>query len=120
MDWELSTIGDPIADFANIAMNWLMPADGGAGLAGLDLAAEGLPALDEMINSYCLRTGRDSLPDLQWYFAFGLFRVASILQGVKKRMTLGNASSDRAEAAVARIRPLAEAGWREACKAVAR
>ncbi len=120
LDWELATIGDPLADFAYLAMNWVMPADGRSGLAGIDLAAEGLPTLDDAVARYCAGTGRDGLPDLHWYFAFNLFRLVGIVQGIKKRMLDGNASSAQAAAAVAKLAPLAKAGWDEARKAGAK
>jgi aminoglycoside phosphotransferase (APT) family kinase protein len=121
LDWELSTLGDPLADFTYYAMQWEMPAgDGGAGLKGVDLAAAGIPALEETVGLYCELTGRDGLPDLDWYFAYNLFRLVGILQGIRKRIIDGNASSDRAEAAAARVVPLARAAWDFARKAGAR
>jgi aminoglycoside phosphotransferase (APT) family kinase protein len=81
IDWELATIGDPLADFAYFAMNWVMPRDGRSGLDGVDLEAEGLPNLNEMIERYCVATGRPDLPDLHWYFAYNLFRLTGIVQG---------------------------------------
>jgi len=114
IDWELSTLGDPLADFTYLAMNWILPADGGAGLAGLDLRALGIPTLEEAVARYCAATGRTGLPDLHWYFAFNLFRLAAILQGVKKRIADGNASSARAAAMVEKIVPLARAAWDQA------
>lgn len=117
LDWELSTIGDPLADFAYLAMHWVMPSDGGAGLAGIDLAAAGLPTLEEAMARYCTATGRDGLPDLHWYFAYNLFRLVGIAQGVKKRMLDGNASSPDAAAGVEKRVPLARAAWAEARKA---
>ncbi len=117
LDWELTTIGDPLADFTYLAMNWVMPRDGRATLGGIDVEAAGLPGLDEIVARYCAATGRDALPDLHWYFAYNLFRLAAIIQGIKKRVADGNASSAEADATVARLRPLAEAAWAEAVKA---
>lgn len=117
LDWELTTIGDPLADFTYLAMNWAMPRDGRSGLAGADLEAEGLPPLDAMVDRYCAASQRDGLPDLHWYFAYNLFRLVGIVQGIKKRMADGNASSAEAAATVARLVPLAEAAWAEARKA---
>ncbi|TLU71328.1 phosphotransferase family protein [Lichenicoccus roseus] len=114
LDWELATIGDPLADFAYLAMNWTMPADGRSGLAGIDLGEAGIPDLDEAVALYCAETGRDRLPDLHWYFAYNLFRLVGIVQGIRRRIIDGNASSAQAEAAAARIMPLADAAWREA------
>ncbi|ANI79257.1 phosphotransferase family protein [Sphingobium sp. EP60837] len=117
LDWELATIGDPLADFAYLAMNWIMPVDGRAGLSGLDLEAEGIPSLDEVVARYCAATGRDTLPDLNWYFAYNLFRLAGIVQGIKRRVLDGNASSAQAEAMAAKVIPLASAAWAEALRA---
>ena len=114
LDWELSTLGDPLADFAYFAMNWVLPADGRSGLAGVDLAEAGIPDLGELAGLYCAAAGRDALPDLHWYFAFNLFRLVGILQGVRKRIALGNASSAAAEASAARVEPLAAAAWAQA------
>ncbi len=120
LDWELSTIGDPLADFAYLAMNWTMPADGRSGLAGVDFEAAGIPRLDEAVALYCTETGRDGLPDLHWYFAYNLFRLVGIVQGIRRRIIDGNASSAEAESSAARVVPLAEAAWREARLARAR
>lgn len=114
IDWELATIGDPLADFAYLAMNWIMPRDGHSGLVGVDLEAEGLPTQDEVISLYCVTTRRDGLPDLSWYFAYNLFRLAGIVQGIKKRIADGNASSEQAAAMAARVGPLARAAWEQA------
>ncbi|SME99499.1 Predicted kinase, aminoglycoside phosphotransferase (APT) family [Tistlia consotensis] len=120
LDWELATIGDPLADFTYLAMHWVMPLDGRSGLLGLDLEAEGLPTLDEAVARYCAASGREALPDLHWYFAYNLFRLVGILQGVKKRFVDGNASSSQAASVFERIAPLAEAAWAEARQAGAK
>ncbi|AUW56990.1 phosphotransferase family protein [Sphingobium sp. SCG-1] len=120
LDWELATIGDPIADFAYFAMNWSMPRDGRSGLGGVDLAAGGLPTLDDAVTRYCAATGRDGLPDLHWYFAYNLFRLVGILQGIKKRVADGNASNERAAQMAEKVTPLARAAWEEARRAGAR
>lgn len=117
IDWELATIGDPLADFAYLAMNWIMPCDGRSGLRGVDLSEMGLPTLDEVVARYCAATGRDNLPDLRWYFAYNLFRLAGIVQGIKKRVADGNASSEQAAAMAERVTPLARAALAEAHKA---
>lgn len=117
LDWELATLGDPLADFAYLAMNWALPADGRAALGGIDMEAHGLMSLDQAIDRYCARTGRDDVPDLHWYFAFNLFRLAGIVQGIKKRLADGNASSAEAAAMADRVIPLAQAAWVEARKA---
>jgi len=114
LDWELATIGDPLADFAYLAMNWTMPADGRAGLSGIDLEAAGIPTLDEAVARYCAATGRDDLPDLHWYFAYNLFRLMAIVQGIKKRLIEGNAAIAQAGQTVARLMPLAQAAWAQA------
>ncbi|MGD9812625.1 MAG: phosphotransferase family protein [Sphingobium sp.] len=111
IDWELATPGDPLADFAYFAMNWVTPADGRSGLAGIDLEASGLMSLEQATARYCARTGRNGVPDLNWYFAYNMFRLASILQGIKKRVIDGNASSAQAEAMIVKIGPLANAAW---------
>ncbi|WP_299309107.1 phosphotransferase family protein [uncultured Croceicoccus sp.] len=121
LDWELSTLGDPLADFAYLAMNWAMPhGDRGAQLGGLDLDALGIPSLDTATRIYCERTGMTDVPDLNWYFAYNLFRLVGIVQGIKKRMIDGNASSAEAERTVARLVPLAQQAWRFAQAAGAR
>ena len=117
LDWELATIGDPLADFTYLAMNWEIPFDGQSGLGGLDLETAGLPSLEDMTARYCEATGRGGLPDLHWYFAYNLFRLASIVQGIKKRLADGNASSAEAAASAERVRPLAKSAWAEARKA---
>lgn len=120
LDWELSTIGDPLADFANLTINWLMPVDGSAALGGLDLKALGIPDIAEATSRYCAATGRDGLPDLDWYFAFSLFRLAAIIQGVVKRALDGNASNEAAHEQAARVVPIARIGWERARMAGAR
>jgi len=112
LDWELSTLGDPLADFAYLAMNWAMPrGERAAQLGGLDLEALGIPDLPAITERYCMRTGLAGVPDLNWYFAYNLFRLVGILQGIKKRLMDGNASSADAGEKAARIRPLAEQAW---------
>src|SRR3954471_13046324 len=86
LDWELATLGDPVADFSYLAMQWMMPADGGAGLAGLDLEQLGIPTLGEVVPRYSERTGVPVGEKLDWYFAYNLFRLAGIVQGIKKRV----------------------------------
>jgi aminoglycoside phosphotransferase (APT) family kinase protein len=112
LDWELSTLGDPLADFTYLVMQWEMPAEaGGAGLKGEDFAASGIPDLEEAVRIYCEATGRGTLPDLNWYFAYNLFRLLGIVQGIKKRFLDGNASNARAEEMAARVPTLAAAAW---------
>jgi aminoglycoside phosphotransferase (APT) family kinase protein len=117
LDWELATLGDPVADFSYLAMQWMMPADGGAGLAGLDLAALGIPALDAIVQRYAARSGVPVAGQLDWYFAYNLFRLAGIVQGIKKRVIDGTASHARAEEMAKRVPMLATAAWSFAQKA---
>lgn len=111
LDWELSTTGDPLADFSYLMMNWLTPADGRAGLLGLDLPALGIPTVEQAVERYCAATGRNGVPQLDWYFAFGLFRLAAIVQGIKRRVIDGTASSKHAQEMGERVTPLAERAW---------
>jgi len=104
---ELATIGDPVSDFAYFAMNWILPPDGRSGLGGIDLRSRGLPSLEEVIARYCAAIGLDGLPHLNWYFAFNLFLLVSILQGIRKRALDGNAASAGADSVVARIPTIA-------------
>jgi aminoglycoside phosphotransferase (APT) family kinase protein len=117
IDWELSTLGDPLADMSYVMMNWMMPADGRSGLAGLDLEALGVPASRELIERYCRAMGWEGVPELSWYFAFNLFRLAGIMQGIAKRMLDGTAVSDEAERLAAQTLPVANAAWDFARKA---
>jgi aminoglycoside phosphotransferase (APT) family kinase protein len=111
LDWELSTLGDPLADFAYHAMVWRIDADLFRGFGGLDLAALGIPTEVEYLKSYCARTGRSELPHWKFYLAFGLFRVAAILQGIWRRARDGNASASNATELGMRAAPLAALGW---------
>ncbi len=117
LDWELATLGDPVADFSYLAMQWAMPADGGAGLAGLDLDGLGIPRLDELVQRYSKRSGVPVAGNLDWYFAYNLFRLAGIVQGIKKRVLDGTASHAQAEEMAKRVPMLAQAAWRFAGKA---
>jgi len=109
LDWELSTLGDPLGDFTYYLMNWMLPHDGRAGLGGLDLKALGIPTIDETVARYCEKTGRDGIPALDWYFAYNAFRMVGILQGIAGRVRDGTAASAHAQQMVARIKPLAHA-----------
>ena len=117
LDWELATLGDPLADFSYLAMQWMMPADGGAGLGGLDLAALGIPGLDEIAERYSARSGVPVANRLDWYFAYNLFRLTGIVQGIKKRVLDGTASHAEAAEMAKRVPMLAEAAWSFAQKA---
>ena len=117
LDWELATLGDPVADFSYLAMQWMMPADGGAGLGGLDLADLGIPTLEEMVERYSERSGVPVAAKLDWYFAYNLFRLAGIVQGIKKRVIDGTASHAQAAEMAKRVPMLASAAWDFAKKA---
>jgi aminoglycoside phosphotransferase (APT) family kinase protein len=117
LDWELATLGDPLADFSYLAMQWVMPADGGAGLAGLDLPALGIPTLEEIVRRYSARADVPVAKKLDWYFAYNLFRLAGIVQGIKKRVIDGTASHAHAAEMAKRVPMLAQAAWRFAEKA---
>ncbi|WP_084399148.1 phosphotransferase [Henriciella aquimarina] len=111
LDWELSTLGDPLADFAYHTMVWRVDADLFRGFADLDRPAMGIPEESDYVQRYCERTGRDGIPHWNFYLAFSLFRIAAILQGVYKRAKEGQASSDDAEEVGRKAHPLAEIGW---------
>ncbi|HEY4069972.1 MAG TPA: phosphotransferase family protein [Sphingomicrobium sp.] len=117
LDWELATLGDPLADFSYLAMQWAMPADGGAGLAGLDLPALGIPTLGEIVKRYSDRSGVPVAATLDWYFSYNLFRLAGIVQGIKKRVIDGTASHADAAEMAKRVPMLAQAAWRFAERA---
>ncbi|WP_254602952.1 phosphotransferase family protein [Sphingomonas bacterium] len=112
LDWELATTGDPLADFAYLALNWVLPhTPGRSGLGGLELDALAIPTLEQVTAQYCGAAGLASIPPLQWYFAFNLFRGAGILQGIAKRMADGNAAGVDAAAAVDTLPGLIRAAW---------
>jgi aminoglycoside phosphotransferase (APT) family kinase protein len=117
LDWELATLGDPLADFSYLAMQWMMPADGTAGLAGLELLALGIPTLEEIATRYAKRSGVPVAAKLDWYFAYNLFRLTGIVQGIKKRVIDGTASSAKAAEMAERVPSLASAAWSFAMKA---
>jgi aminoglycoside phosphotransferase (APT) family kinase protein len=113
LDWELSTLGHPLADLAYNCMGYHIPASAGPtlGLAGIDFAARGIPAEKEYMAAYCRRTGRKEIPDWTFFMAFGLFRMAAIVQGVYRRGLDGIASSANAKTYGAYVQFLAEAAW---------
>jgi len=113
LDWELSTLGNPLADFAYHMMPWRLGPEAYRGLLGVDLAALGIPSEEEGCALYCRRTGRTSLPHWDFYIAFNMFRLAAILQGIMGRVREGTAASLRAQEAGARAKAIAEAGWRQ-------
>ncbi|HEX8215589.1 MAG TPA: phosphotransferase family protein [Allosphingosinicella sp.] len=120
LDWELSTLGHPLADFSYHLMMYRMPAGITAGLAGLDLAALNIPSEADYVAAYCRRTGRDGISGLDFYIAFNMFRLAGILHGIKGRIARGTAASAHAGKMVASLEGLAELAWRQAELAGAR
>ncbi|MDE2375566.1 MAG: phosphotransferase, partial [Hyphomicrobiales bacterium] len=113
LDWELSTLGDPVADFAYHLMQWDMPpSEAGTGsLVGQDLAALGIPSRDAYVEAYVRRTGLDPRPHLPTYSAYNFFRLAAILQGIVGRVRDGTATSAHAAARATLVRPLAAKAW---------
>jgi aminoglycoside phosphotransferase (APT) family kinase protein len=120
LDWELSTLGHPLADFSYHCMSWRIPPGSFRGIGGLDHVALGIPTEREYVQRYCERTGRTGkgkdvdavMADWNFYLAYNLFRIAGILQGIAKRVEAGTASSAQARQSAAGARPLAEMGWR--------
>lgn len=118
LDWELSTLGDPLADFAYHCMSWRLPAEGSRGLGGVDLAALGIPDEATYARRYFERVGLVEPPSPStwtFYMVFNMFRLVGILQGVAARALQGNASSEHAATTGRRTRPLAEQAWALAC-----
>ena len=118
LDWELSTLGHPLADFSYHCMSWHIPPGKFRGIAGLDLESLGIPPESQYIASYCARCRRGAIENWDFYLAYNLFRIAAILQGVAKRALEGTASSAQAQDAGSRARPLAELGWKYAEKSM--
>ncbi len=121
LDWELSTLGDPLADFSYHLMKYHMPAtDGGGGTASLvghDLRTLGIPSEAQYIDAYRARAGLDPRPHLNTYLAYNFFRIAAILQGIGGRIRDGTATSEHAAAKALMVRPLAAVAWSFACAA---
>ncbi len=113
LDWELSTLGNPLADFAYHMMPWRLGPQHYRGLLGSDLAALDIPTEEEGCALYCRRTGRSALPYWDFYIAFNMFRLAAILQGIMGRVREGTAASTRALESGRRARGIAEAGWQQ-------
>ena len=115
LDWELSTLGHPLADFSYHCMAWHIPAELGRGIGGEDLAALGIPSEEDYIRRYAQRVGITDThtlrADWNFYLAYNLFRIAAIVQGIAKRVETGTASSSQARATGATARPLAELAW---------
>ena len=122
LDWELSTLGDPLADFAYHCMTWHIPPDKFRGVAGLDIAQLGMPTEGEYVALYCKRTGRKAIDPSHWdfYLAYNLFRIAAICQGIAKRVLEGTAASQHAQEAASKTVPLAELGWKQVEKILRR
>ncbi len=112
LDWELSTLGHPLADFSYHCMGYHIPPEQFRGIAGLDLAALGIPDETEYRARYCRRTGRSRIEHWDFYLAYNCFRLAAILQGIMRRVVDGTAASAEAADAGRRARPLAELAWR--------
>jgi aminoglycoside phosphotransferase (APT) family kinase protein len=115
LDWELSTLGDPLADFSYHLMQWEMPrsetgADTGS-LVGLDLPQLGIPSLEQYVDAYAARTGFDPRAHLSVYLAYNFFRLAAIVQGIVGRVRDGTATSEHAAMRAVMVRPLAERAW---------
>jgi len=119
IDWELSTLGDPLADFTNHLMQWHMPPLESAtgSLVGFDLAALGIPSLEAYVEAYVARTGLDPRRHLPVYFAYNFFRIAAIMQGIAGRVRDGTATSALAADKGEAVRPLAAKAWEFACQA---
>jgi aminoglycoside phosphotransferase (APT) family kinase protein len=113
LDWELSTLGDPLADFSYHLMQWhMIQSDAGTGsLVGCDLAALGIPSMAGYVDAYVARTGLDPRPHLPVYLAYNFFRIAAILQGIAGRVRDGTATSEHAAAKAQMVRPLAGKAW---------
>ena len=121
LDWELSTLGHPLADFSYHCMTWHIPEGLGRGIGGVDIASLGIPSEAEYIKRYCdstrLTTPEALAQDWRFYMAYNLFRIAAILQGIAKRVEAGTASSAQAVSSGAGARPLAQLAWQFAQQA---
>ena len=111
LDWELSTLGDPMADLSYFLMIWGLPKASGFGIMDMDLREAGIPTLEEMTEAYGEASGQASLPDLPFCMAYNMFRMAGIVQGVYARALQGNASSEKAKGYGKLVPVLAESGW---------
>jgi aminoglycoside phosphotransferase (APT) family kinase protein len=117
MDWELSTIGDPLADFAYHLMAYRMSSASVQGLLGCDLGALGLPSEGDYVRAYCARRGLADLPHLDFYMAFCMFRLAAIFHGIRGRVARGTAVSPQAQKYAAEVEGMAQAAWAQAERA---
>ena len=118
LDWELATLGHPLADFSYHCMTWRLEPELFRGLNGLDLPALGIPTEEQYVAAYCERTGRDRIENWDFYSAYNMFRLAAILQGIVGRVKDGTASNKNAADVEARVKPLAERGWQQAEKII--
>ena len=118
LDWELSTLGHPLADFGYNLMMYRMPPLAVSGLLGKDLRALGIPSEREYVASYCARTGRDGIQHLEFYVAFNLFRFAAILHGIRGRVFRANAVSERAREYARHVEAVAHFAWQTAQQAI--
>ncbi|MBF0278274.1 MAG: phosphotransferase family protein [SAR324 cluster bacterium] len=116
LDWEICTLGHPIADFSYHCMQWRLPSNVFYGIADLDLKALGIPTEEEYVAAYCRRTGRVEIKNWDFYMIYNMFRLAAILQGIIGRVRDGTAANSQAETVAPFIRPLAEKGWDEVQK----
>ena len=114
LDWELSTLGHPLADFAYHAMMYRMQPHIVAGLDGADLKALNIPSEAEYVAAYCQRTGRAAIPNYGFYIAFNFFRLAAIFHGIKGRVVRGTAASAQARERIKAFPDLAALAWRQA------
>ena len=111
LDWEISTLGHPVADFAYHCMPWRLPPETGRGMAGLDFDSLGIPTEEAYRDAYCRRTGRTELPHWEYYMAYNMFRMSAILQGIMGRARDGTAASEHAFETGRMARPIAEIAW---------
>jgi len=114
LDWELATLGDPLADFAYHLMLYRLPTLSIPGLLGRDLAALGLPTEQEYVAHYCRRAGRARIDDLEFYVAFSMFRLAGIFHGICGRVARGTAVSEKARDYARHVRTIADCAWKQA------
>ncbi len=119
LDWELSTLGHPLADFSYHCMSWRLSGNEFRGLLGLDLPTLGIPTEQQYVARYCERTGRREIAHWDFYMAYNMFRLAGILQGIMGRVVDGTAASEHAMEQGKRARPMAQAGWRQVEKMLA-
>lgn len=117
LDWELSTLGDPMADFSYLLIAYAIPASLRNGLLGADIKALGIPSIEELAERYGAQTGFGAPQNLDWLLAYNLFRLAAICQGIGGRVRDGTAASDHAKAMAAQVGPLSDAAWSYALKA---